>query len=62
MSELVFESPAERVVKLMDFEEGSFQDYTGHSDSIGSVHFSPCERLLVSTSLSSIHVWDILLQ
>ena len=51
---------AERVLKLMDYEEGSFQDFTGHHDSVGSLAFSPCGKFLVSSSQSVIHIWDVL--
>ena len=49
----------ERVLKLMDPEEGSFQDYTGHQDTVAKVKFSTDGKHLISSSGSSIHVWDI---
>ena len=45
---------------LMDYEEGSFQDYTGHVDSVGVVCFSRCGQLLVTSSVSDVHVWEII--
>lgn len=53
---------AERVMKIMDYDEGSFQDYTGHHDSVTNVLFSPCGKFLVSTCSSTVHVWDVVVQ
>jgi WD40 repeat protein len=53
---------AERVLKLMDYEQGAFQDYTGHHDTVGCIAFSPCGKFLVSTSQSIIHFWNVILQ
>ena len=53
---------AERVMKIMDYEQGSFQDYTGHDDSVTNVLFSPCGRFLVSTSSSTVHIWNVVVQ
>lgn len=49
-------------MKIMDYDEGSFQDYTGHHDSITNVLFSPCGKFLVSTCSSTVHVWDVVVQ
>ena len=52
----------ERVLKLMDFEEGSFQDFTGHYDGINVVTFSPLGDMLISACGSTLHIWHITLQ
>ena len=53
---------SERVLKLMDFEEGSFQDFTGHHDSVSHVIFSPCGTMLAAACSSTIHIWNIAVQ
>ena len=53
---------AERVLKLMDYEEGSFQDYMGHQDTVGTLSFSPSAKYLMSSSNTTIHQWNVLLQ
>jgi len=52
----------ERVLKLMDYEEGSFQDFAGHQDSVGCLCFSPSGKYLVSASNSTIQQWTVVLQ
>ena len=51
---------SERVLKLMDYEEGSFQDFTGHSDRVDTVLFSPSGKCLFSASDSAAQVWDVM--
>ena len=50
----------ERVLKLMDYAEGSFQDFSGHQDSVNAVLFSLSGKSLISTSDSVVHVWNVL--
>ncbi|XP_064594375.1 WD repeat-containing protein 90-like isoform X2 [Liolophura sinensis] len=50
----------ERLVKLMDYYEGSFQDFTGMNDSMQVVKFSPDGRLLFTAAHSEIFVWEVL--
>ena len=52
----------ERVLKLMDFEEGSFQDYTGQYDGVNVVVFSPSGGSLISTCGPTLHLWNIILE
>ncbi|PFX32008.1 WD repeat-containing protein 90 [Stylophora pistillata] len=49
----------ERLVKLMDYNEGSFQDFTGHCDGVSNVRFAPSGELLCSTSQSEILMWNV---
>lgn len=49
----------ERVMKLMDYYEGSFQDFVGHSDSINFVKFSPDCKYLLTVSHSEIFIWEV---
>lgn len=51
---------SERVLKLMDYSEGSFQDFSGHQDSVSSLVFSQSGRSLISISDSIVHVWKLL--
>ena len=50
----------ERVLKLMDYSEGSFQDFSGHQDTVSCVVFSLSGTSLISTSDSIVHVWRLL--
>jgi WD40 repeat protein len=51
---------SERILKLMDYSEGSFQDFSGHSDSVSSLVFSVSGSSLISSSDSLTHVWTLL--
>lgn len=50
-----------RLLKLIDFEQGTFQDYAAHSDSVGQVCFGGNGDLLFSTGHDDIIVWKVLL-
>lgn len=47
----------------MDYEEGSFQEFTSHCHAVSAVEFSSSSHLpvLVSASQSYLHLWDILI-
>lgn len=49
----------ERLLKLMDYYEGSFQDFVGHSDSLQIARFSSNGRKLFSASHSEILMWEV---
>lgn len=49
----------ERLVKLVDYYEGSFQDFIGHCDTIDVLRFSQDSKLLFSVSHSEIFVWEV---
>ncbi|CAI8047362.1 hypothetical protein GBAR_LOCUS26170 [Geodia barretti] len=51
---------SERILKLMDYSEGSFQDFSGHSDSVSSLVFSVSGSSLISSSDCLTHVWTLL--
>lgn len=46
-------------IQLMDFYEGSFQDFLGHNDSLHTVKFSPDGRLLFTAAANEIFVWEM---
>ncbi|CAH1794798.1 unnamed protein product [Owenia fusiformis] len=50
---------SERLLKLQDYYEGSFQDYIGHSDKVENLKFSPDGKTLVTISHSEIIIWDV---
>ncbi len=56
----MFLFPPERILTLMDYEEGSFQDFPGHQDSVSTVLFSPSGKSLLSVSDCIVHVWNVL--
>ncbi|EDO36826.1 predicted protein, partial [Nematostella vectensis] len=49
----------ERLIKLMDYNEGSFQDFTGHSDAVSEVRFSPSGHLLYTCSHGDVLIWNV---
>lgn len=51
---------AERLVKLFDYYEGSFQDFIGHEDSLHLVKFSPDGKSLFTACNSQLFKWDVL--
>ncbi|XP_071815143.1 WD repeat-containing protein 90-like isoform X2 [Apostichopus japonicus] len=49
----------ERLVKLMDYSEGSFQDFVGHYSGIQLVKFTPTGKHLLTVSQNEILVWEV---
>nr|XP_006813552.1 PREDICTED: WD repeat-containing protein 90-like [Saccoglossus kowalevskii] len=50
---------SERLVKLIDYYEGSFQDFTGHNDAVQLVAFSPSGKLLFTAGYNEIIAWEL---
>ena len=55
----MFCSIPERLLKLIDYYEGSFQDYVGHDDTIRLCKFSSDGRMLFTASEHEILLWDV---
>ena len=51
---------AERLVKLMDYEQGTFQDFVGHSYPVSAVRFFAGGRRLASVAGTELFIWDVL--
>jgi len=51
----------QRLLKLIDFAQGTFQDYAAHSDSVRHVCFGGNGRRLFSAGYDDIAIWDVLL-
>jgi len=49
----------ERLLKLMDYFEGSFQDFVGHDDALRLVKFSPDGKSLFSATQTEILQWQV---
>lgn len=49
----------ERLVKVHDYNEGTFQDYIGHDDAISIIKFSPDGKTLLSVVNKAINMWDV---
>ncbi|XP_064636675.1 WD repeat-containing protein 90-like [Lineus longissimus] len=60
-SGLVALGTKERLLKLMDYYEGSFQDFIGHSDGLDLVKFSPDGRYLFTGSHAEILLWEVVI-
>jgi len=50
----------DRLVKLVDCESGTFQDFVGHFDSVRHIKFIEGGKKLVSSSYSEIFKWNVL--
>jgi WD40 repeat protein len=48
-----------RILQLKDVNEGNFQDFPQHSDSVSSLCFSSDGKRLFSTSYNEIFIWDV---
>ena len=58
----LFTSTTDQVHIMMDYEEGSFQEYSTHSDAIFHLLFSPALTTLpqlVSASQHYLHIWTV---
>ena len=51
----------ERLVKILDYNEGTFQDYIGNDDCVSLVKFSPDGKYLLSVVNKHINLWQVLL-
>ena len=53
----------ERLLTVMDYEEGSFQDYqAGHSDTVHRVEFSHHDgNILYSLCDNAVYLWNVLI-
>ena len=52
----------ERLLTVVDYEEGSFQDYpAGHNDTVHRVEFSHHGDILYSLCDNAIYLWDVLI-
>jgi len=49
----------DRLVKLMDYYEGSFQDFVGHSDKVTHVKFALSSKCLFTIADSELFVWTV---
>ncbi|XP_065066075.1 WD repeat-containing protein 90-like [Rhopilema esculentum] len=49
----------DRLLKIIDYKEGTFQDFVGHSDSVKVVRFSPTARFLFSVGFTDVFVWEV---
>ena len=46
-------------MKLMDYQECSFQDFIAHNDSIQLVRFAPSGKLVFSVAGNEILIWEV---
>ncbi|XP_046855948.1 uncharacterized protein LOC124449050 [Xenia sp. Carnegie-2017] len=51
----------DRLVKVIDYDKGSFQDFDMHCDSISHVTFSPTGDKLFSVGFSDVALWKVLI-
>eukprot|EP00736_Rhodelphis_marinus_P007017 Rmarinus@m.27611 len=51
----------DHLVRIIDYEDGTFQDFIGHSDQVTALQFSPSGKKLVSGGFGDLVVWDVLL-
>ncbi|XP_061564581.1 WD repeat-containing protein 90 isoform X1 [Cololabis saira] len=58
-SQLVAVGSKERVLKLIKSTSGRFQDFSQHSDSLLTCHFSPSGTLLFSVAYNEILLWEV---
>ena len=49
----------ERLLKLIDYYEGSFQDFVAHNNSVGLVRFSPAGDKVFTAAESELLAWQV---
>lgn len=49
----------EQVLKMINWSSGRCQDFTQHSDSLQTCHFSPSGTLLFTVAFNEILLWDV---
>lgn len=60
-SSLISVGIGERLIKLLDYHEGSFQDFTGHSGAVSLTRFSPSGSSLLTVSHNEMFIWELML-
>lgn len=58
-SPLILLGSNERLLKLMDYHEGSFQDFVGHNDRVHFVKFSSNGKYVFSVCNAEVFVWEV---
>ncbi|XP_016889554.1 WD repeat-containing protein 90 isoform X2 [Cynoglossus semilaevis] len=58
-NQLIAVGSKERVVKLIRWSSGRFQDFVQHSDSVQTCQFSPSGSLLFTVAHNEILLWDV---
>ena len=48
---------SDQILTLMDSDEGSFQEYHTHCNTLSSLTFSPSGNEFISASENNFHVW-----
>ena len=48
----------DHLVKLIDYQDGNFQDFEGHCSAVTAVSFEPAGKLLSTGEGGSLLVWD----
>ena len=51
----------DRLVKLVDSNIGTFQDFVGHLDSVNDVRFNNDGSKLITAAQSQLLMWKVLL-
>lgn len=49
----------ERLVRLYDYYEATFQDFAAHDDAVTTARFSRDGRRLLSGAAAELLVWDV---
>ena len=58
-SNLVVVGCKDRLVKIMDYTSGNFQDYVAHADSVGVCRYWEGKNILFTGSGSSLALWNV---
>ncbi|XP_061823595.1 WD repeat-containing protein 90 isoform X2 [Nerophis lumbriciformis] len=58
-SQLIALGSKERVLKLIEWTSGKFQDFLQHSDALQTSRFSPSGKLLFSVAHNEIFLWEV---
>ncbi|XP_022092508.1 WD repeat-containing protein 90-like isoform X1 [Acanthaster planci] len=56
---LIAVGTAERLIKLVDYHESSFQDFVAHNDAVQLVRFTPSGKLAFTVAHNQILVWEV---
>ena len=56
---LIFLFFPERLLKVVDYHESSFQDFVGHNDAVQLVRFTPSGKQVFTVAYNQILVWEV---